>query len=138
MIEKKLKHMEFAENVINRMNANSFAIKGWAITVVSALFALAARDTNYRFVLISYFALLIFWVLDAYYLSQEKMYRGLYNAIVAQPDDAAVSFRMDASPYNTEKNRWYIVFWSKTLFPFYGLFIAISLVVTYFILKPTC
>ena len=137
-MEKKLKHMEFVENVINRMNANSFAIKGWAITVLAALFALAARDTNYRFMLISYFALLIFWILDAYYLSQEKMFRGLYNAIVAQPDDAPVSFSMDASHYNTEDNRWHIVFWSKTLFPFYGLFIVISLVVMYLILKPSC
>ena len=41
-MEKKLKHLEFIQNVILRMNNNSFLIKGWAITLISALFALAS------------------------------------------------------------------------------------------------
>jgi len=28
------------------MNVNSFLLKGWAITLVAALFALAAKDAN--------------------------------------------------------------------------------------------
>jgi len=138
MIEKKLKHMEFVENVINRMNANSFAIKGWGITVVAALFALAARDTNYKFALIAYFALLVFWVLDAYYLSQEKMYRELFDAVVKKPDSDPVDFDMDARPYHKGENRWFIVMGSKTILPFYLVLIIVSLGVMYIILKPAC
>lgn len=48
MNEKKLKHLEFLQNVITRMNSNSFMIKGWAITLVSALFVLAAKDANVK------------------------------------------------------------------------------------------
>ena len=45
-MENKRKHLEFIQSVIARMNSNSFLIKGWSITLVSALFALAAKDSN--------------------------------------------------------------------------------------------
>lgn len=37
-------HLEFLQNNINRMNQCSFQMKGWAITVVSALIALYASS----------------------------------------------------------------------------------------------
>jgi len=64
MGENKRKHLEFIQNIITRMNANSFMIKGWTITLVSALFALAAKDANMNYVLISYIVLPVFWILD--------------------------------------------------------------------------
>ena len=63
-MEQKMKHLEFIQNVITRMNSNSFLIKGWAITLVSALFALAANGSNINYVLISYIVILVFWVLS--------------------------------------------------------------------------
>jgi hypothetical protein len=38
MDENKRKHLEFIQGVITRMNTSSFLIKGWTITLVSALF----------------------------------------------------------------------------------------------------
>ena len=35
-------------------NVNSFLLKGWAVTLISALFALAAKDANIRYVFITY------------------------------------------------------------------------------------
>ena len=60
--EKKLKHLEFIQNVISRMNSNSFMIKGWCVTLVSALFALAAKDSEIRFAVIAYFIIPMFWI----------------------------------------------------------------------------
>lgn len=74
-MDAKLKHLEFIQNVITRMNSNSFLIKGWAITLVSALFALAAKDANINYVLISYIVIPVFWVLDGFYISRERQYR---------------------------------------------------------------
>lgn len=42
-MENKLKHLDFLQLVITRMNVNSFSLKGWAVTLVSALFAFAAK-----------------------------------------------------------------------------------------------
>ena len=77
--ENKIKHLEFIQNIITRMNTNSFQIKGMSITITSALLALYANESNILYASIVYFSLIIFWSLDAYYLSQEKGYRELYN-----------------------------------------------------------
>lgn len=42
-MEKKLKHLDFLQLVITRMNVNSFFLKGWSVTLVAALFAFATK-----------------------------------------------------------------------------------------------
>jgi hypothetical protein len=80
-MEKKLKHLDFLQLVITRMNVNSFLLKAWAVTLVSALFAFAAKDANIHYVLITYISTPVFWILDGYYLSLERQYRELYNVV---------------------------------------------------------
>ena len=82
-----MKHLEFIQNVITRMNSNSFLIKGWAITLVSALFALAANGSNIHYVLISYIVIPVFWVLDGFYISIERQYRDLYNNVAQKTEE---------------------------------------------------
>ena len=81
MLPEEIKHLEFIQNVITRMNANSFQIKGWCIVIVSALLAIYASTKNNYFFLAAVFPTIIFWFLDAYYLNQERKFRGLYNDI---------------------------------------------------------
>jgi hypothetical protein len=38
--EAWVKHLEFIQNAITRMATNSFWLKGWAVTLVAATFAL--------------------------------------------------------------------------------------------------
>ena len=131
-IEAKIKHLEFIQNVITRMNSNSFLIKGWAITLVSALFALAAKDTNVNYVLVSYIAISVFWFLDGFYISQERQYRDLYNEITGKSENE-IDFNMDASVYDEGNNSWLTGIFSKTLVLFYGILIATTLVVMFLI-----
>ena len=42
----KHKHLEFVQAAVNRMAGNLFLLKGWSITLIAALFALAAKDAN--------------------------------------------------------------------------------------------
>ena len=56
MNEATIRHLEFIQNVITRMNTNSFLIKGWMITLVSALFVFAAKDSDARYAIITYAA----------------------------------------------------------------------------------
>ena len=71
------KHLELIQGVINRMAGNSFHLKGWSVVLVSALFALAASDANINFVYLAFLPAIAFWVLDGYFLWQERMYRKL-------------------------------------------------------------
>ena len=65
-MESKLKHLEMIQAVVNRMANNSFLLKGWSVTLVSALLALAAANSDRRFVFVAVLPLLMFWLLDAY------------------------------------------------------------------------
>lgn len=77
----KVKHLEMIQRIIDRLASNSFIIKGWTITLTSALFALAAGNKNPNFVWIALIPAIAFWGLDAYYLRQERVVRAIYNQI---------------------------------------------------------
>lgn len=130
--DKKLKHLEFIQNVITRMNSNSFLVKGWTITLVSALFALAAKDANVNYVLISYIVIPVFWVLDGFYISRERQYRDLYKVASAK-DESVVDFNMDASEFCKGNRTWLAGIFSQTLIPFYGISVATTLIVMFLI-----
>ena len=70
---KQIAHLGFIQGVINRMGSNSFLLKGWSITLVAACFALAAKDAERKFLLLAYFPVFMFWVLDGYFLYQERL-----------------------------------------------------------------
>lgn len=132
MNESKIKHLEFLQNVVARMNSNSFLIKGWTITLVSALFALAAKDANINYVLVSYLAIPMFWILDGFYISQERQYRSLYAEVAAKPEEA-IDFSMDASKFNIGNRTWLAGIFSQTLNRFYGVSILVTLTVMFLI-----
>jgi hypothetical protein len=132
MNEKKLKHLEFLQIIITRMNSNSFLIKGWSITLVSALFALAAKDANLNYVIITYFAIPTFWGLDAYYLSQERQYRALYKD-VCNIEESNITFSLDASQYGNGDKTWFRSLFSKTVWIVYFTLLIITILIMYFL-----
>lgn len=96
-MDKKLNHLEMIQSVINRMASNSFALKGWAVTLVAGIFALAGKDTDKMYFLVAYIPIIVFWGLDSYYLLQERLYRALYDKVRLLSDDK-IDFSMKASP----------------------------------------
>lgn len=130
MYEKKLKHLEFIQNTITRMSTNSFIIKGWVITLVSALFALAAKESNPKFALITYVAIPLFWYLNGFFLMQERRYRALYDIVRIEEEDK-IDFRMDAKSFNSGKNTLISSVFSKSIWPLY----IFMLILTFFIIN---
>ena len=131
--ENKRQHLEMIQEVINRMAGNLFFLKGWAITLIAALFALAAKDTNLKYIIVAYFPVLIFWILDGYFLSQERLFRDLYDD-VRKRDEKDIDFSMDTRAYKkNERNGWLCSIFSPTLLWFYGSLIIVMLVIMYFI-----
>lgn len=129
-MESKIKHLEMIQGVINRMANNSFLLKGWSVILVSALFALAAKDTNIVFILLAYFPALAFWILDGYFLRQEKLFRKLYDKVRGL-DEAEVDFSMDTSSVSNEVASWCEVVFSKTLRIFHGVIVVTICLVTF-------
>ena len=92
--EKKMKHLEMIEGIIERMGNNSFQLKGWAVTLVSVIGALSAQGSDKRFFLLSFLPLIAFWLLDSYYLQMERKYKVLYMNISDKTEDR-IDFDMD-------------------------------------------
>ncbi|MBQ0961788.1 hypothetical protein KAK06_22820 [Ideonella sp. 4Y11] len=129
----KHKHLEFVQAAINRMAGNLFLLKGWSITLIAALFALAAKDANKSYVLIAYFPLLIFWCLDGYFLSQERRFRALYDQ-VRQKSEVDIDFSMDTRPFsNDSRNSWAGAILSRTLIIYYAGLAIVMLVLMFLV-----
>ena len=129
-MNNKIKHIEMIQRVINRMANNSFLLKGWSVVLVSALFVLAAKDSNTNFILLAYFPALAFWILDGYFLQQESLFRKLYDQVRAMKDED-IDFSMDTSVVKKEVKCWACVCFSRTLLIFHGVIIAAICVVMY-------
>ncbi|MEF1256946.1 hypothetical protein [Vibrio sp. M260112] len=127
MNEYKLKHMEMIQGIITRMNSNSFQIKNWAITLVSALMALYGSTNNSKFVFVALLPIVIFWFLDAYYLQQERKYRGLFNDVagLTTPTSEVPNFSMKTKSYTGGEYCLFSSLFSITLVKTYLLMIIL-------------
>lgn len=127
-MEAKLKHLEMVQSVINRMAGNSFLIKGWSVTLTSALFALAAKDSNSFFVYLAYFPCVTFWTLDGYFLRQERLYRKLYQVVAKKKIDD-IDFSMNANVYENEVDSWFLTCFSITQKIFHGTIFSTIIII---------
>lgn len=124
-MEKKLKHLEFIQQAINRMASNLFLLKGWTVTLIAALFALAASRQNDAYFVLAYFPTIMFWLLDGYFLSQERRFRSLYDH-VAKATEADIDFSMNTQPFKRipARNKWSHALFSPTLLIYYVILLA--------------
>jgi len=125
--EPMLKHLEFIQAVIARQANNSFLVKGWGLTVAGAFYAFAANRLNWRIALVGLLPAFTFWGLDAYFLRQERLFRCLYDA-VRKAEPPVDSFCMNPKEHPHNVKSWWSVLVSRTLFWFYGMIVAVGLV----------
>lgn len=118
-MESKVAHLGMIQAIINRMAANSFLLKGWSVTLVSALFALAAAQAKISFVYLAYFPAIAFWILDGYFLQQESLFRALYDRVRVL-EETKIDFSMNTGTVSGGVASWAEVIFSKTLLIFHG------------------
>ena len=118
-MDARIQHLQMIQGVVNRLANCSFLIKGWSVILVSALFALAAKDATVHFVYLAYFPAIAFWGLDGYYLWQERLFRKLYDRI-RDTDASGIDFSMNTAPVADDVAHWISVTISKTLIAFHG------------------
>jgi hypothetical protein len=61
--------------------SDSFLMKGWALTVAGAFYGFAVKGTAWQVAAIGLMPVVVFWGLDAYFLRQERLFRGLYDQV---------------------------------------------------------
>lgn len=132
--EIKLKHLDFIQSNITRMNNCSIQMKGWAITIIAALLAVYAATINdcgvgkNVFIFIAIAPAALFFFLDSYYLQQERKFRAVYNDVAELNDsESAIVIRPFEIPLNKYKGWKYCILramLSWTEIPLYGIMIA--------------
>ena len=117
--EKVVEHLKMIQAVINRLGSNSFLVKSWSMTVIVAAMVLIAKQNiqNPYFVLVLILPALGFWILDGYFLWQERLFRQIYGEIRVQSD---TDFEMNPMKHkNKPKCSWFSAIFSLTLVIFY-------------------
>ena len=120
--ENRVAHLGMIQAVITRMARNSFLLKGWAVTLVAALFALASIDTREEFAILALLPVITFWSLDAYFLREERLFRKLYDGIRSAPPGTLgnQAFSMNTSPYEGQVHSWWATVRTPTVVAFHG------------------
>ncbi|WP_019071144.1 hypothetical protein [Streptomyces hokutonensis] len=95
--DNRIRHLELIQTIVARMGNNSFLIKGWSLTVTGALLAYAAGNGKSSVAVVSFVPVLAFWLLDAYFLYQERLFRRLYDR-VRRPENPIEPFAMNLAP----------------------------------------
>ncbi len=133
-MNNKYSHLVMIQGIVNRLAQNSFQIKGWSVILVSAMFALSANNTNQLFIYLAYFPAFAFWILDGYFLWQERLYRQLYDH-VRNTNEENVDFSMNTAPFKKQVSCWSEVIFSKTLLIFHGTVFGSVVLVMFLIIK---
>jgi uncharacterized membrane protein len=133
MADEKVQHLQLIQNVVSRMAGNCFLLKGWAVTLVSALFALSAKDTDKDaakvYVLIAWLPVVSFAVLDVYYLFHERLFRDLYEQVAK---GTAADYSLDVSRLKTWRKR-IDALRSISIWAFYPILIVALSTMTYYV-----
>ncbi len=131
--DEQIKHLEFIQDVITRMNNNSFQMKGWMLAIVSALLGFYADSGNTRFAAVAILPIITFWLLDTYYLWQERKFRGLYKDVAKITSHNEIKpFAMRPDLYTEGEYSFWDVLTSVTILPLYDLMIVLLGIISIF------
>lgn len=136
MNEDKKEHLKMIEDIITRMASNSFQLKSWTVSLISAILIFADFKNEICFIWIAYIPIIVFWILDAFYLQLERKYRGLYNLVqkdyVNKTDNVSC---FDMSTKNISVDNILRIMISKSIWPIYVVILVATLIV---LLKNKC
>lgn len=120
--DHQVKHLEMLQAVVTRLGNGSFLIKGWTMTLAGAFLGFSVNRSSWKIAAIAIVPLVGFWILDSYYLRQERLFRALYEA-ARKPGTAVELFSMNVAPYKASIT-WKRVVTSHTMVNFYGVLCA--------------
>lgn len=128
--EELHKEIDLIQACINRMANNSFLLKGWTISIIAVVLALAEKALNPIVLsVILIIPIISFWYLDSFFLRTERMYRKMYEWVLEKRKNNDNSYQYDLNPKRFEKDveSTKKIMWSKTLRWFYGIPMLITI-----------
>ena len=138
-IEEIHKEIDLIQACITRMAQNSFMIKGWFVSIYAVILALLPEKVNIFLLCIALVAVnMIFWYLDGFFLSTEKIYRKIYDWVLEArtKNNRELMYQLNPGEFSgkiEEVESVWKVMWSKTLRWFY--LIPLVIVISVFVFE---
>ena len=127
-------HVSALQGIISRMASNSSNCKIGVTTVVSAIIVLLMDKSQTDIILITLIPIIMFFVLDCYYLGLERFFRNSYEAFVAELESGNFnpsSIFLIKGPKGIWKNVKNTLsgIWSFSTTPFYAILAILVIVI---------
>jgi len=125
------KEIDLIQDCIKRMASNSFFIKGWTITLIAVVLALAKDNIDFFYIsLILLIPTLGFWYLDSFFLRTERMYRKMYEWVIKNRENSNERlYDLNPRTYVNEVASLFKVMFSSTLKVFYGIPVLVLIII---------
>lgn len=76
-------YLNILQGIINRMATSSANCKTWCVSLVSAILVVIADKNKPNYAWIALIPIVLFFLLDSYYLGQERSFRDIYNKFIS-------------------------------------------------------
>lgn len=127
--------LKLCQSIIERMSKNSFKLKNWSVTLVVGVLAINNVILSKQASVTALIPILMFWILDSYYLQIERKYKSLFRHFLSCKDDTINyipnSHELTDDPTTSMHSHFFnfgTCFLSKTELGFYlPLFVAVTL-----------
>lgn len=106
------------QDVVSRLATCSFQLKGWAVTLAAGLVVFLKGEARPIYLFVPVLPVIAFWLLDAWYLRQERLFRRLYDDVRSK--EGVADFSMDTRPFRNAVGSVMQVAFSRTIILFYG------------------
>lgn len=98
------KEIDLIQSCIKRMSQNSFMVKGWLISLIAVVLTLLPEKFDLKILCsVGCIVVICFWMLDAFFLKTEKLYRMKYDWVIKNRMYSN-KFLFDLNPHNP--NMW--------------------------------
>lgn len=119
--EKIVEELNLIQIQIQRMAGNSFTIKGWYVTFMSAFIVYIFTKKNFSLILLGIIPILGCAIYDCYFLRLERLYIEKYDWVIENINSDELLFNLN--PYEKKMLKkdilWNHIFFSKSIMGFY-------------------
>ena len=131
----KIEYLQMIQDAISRMATSSAIFKGFSATIVAGISLISYAQQNAFVIFLSFIPVIVFAILDAYYLRLERKMRYLYKLVRTEvhPCDWDLEFVVDKKDYKDAKIRIRDLVKSPSIYIFYPVMIMILIIV--FVMK---
>ena len=131
MPDGKKEYLQMLQEPICRMSTISASFKDFASTIVAGISAISYSSTNIWILGLSFLPVLVFAVLDIYYLKLERKFRFLFDQVRLDEHEIDFSMKLTNDPVEIirAKARTWDCIKSPSIYLFYPLMLLVLVAV---------